>query len=773
MRWIGGCATILMLLALGACAGSTSIGGGGNNSDDVAPTITMQPTSQTVTAPAAATFSVTATGAPAPTYQWQEEAAGQNTFTNIAGATSSSYNTGATLTTESGSKFQVVITNVAGSQTSVAVTLTVNSGNVAPSITVQPTNQTVTAPAAATFSVSATGTPAPTYQWQEEAVGQNAFTNIAGATSSSYNTGATSTTESGSKFQVVVTNVVGSQTSVAVTLTVNPAPPPSNVSVLTYHNDNSRTGQNLNETTLTPTNVASAQFGQLGTINVDGPVDAEPLYVGGMTINGVTHNVLFVVTESDSVYAFDADSFAQLWHNAVLSGTTETPPTAGGNGSDIGCGQVEPTIGITSTPVIDPSAGPNGTVFVVAMSIDTGGNYHQRLHALDLVTGQDRMTAAEIQATGFVPGQYEERAALLLLNSEIYLAWTSHCDGGAYNAWVMGYSESSLQQTSALNLTPNGGGGGIWMAGDGLAADSSGNIYFLDGNGSFDTTLTNGFPNDGDYGNGFIKLSTTNNALAVADYFETFDTVNESNADRDLGSGGLLLLPDMTDANGITRHLAVGAGKADTTVNNDPVRIFVVDCDNMGKFNSSNDNAIYQEINGALVGGSGGDGVWAGPAYFNSTLYYGAVNDNLKAFAITQAKLASSASSTSPETYGYPGATPSISANGSTNPPTNGIVWAIESSGTLNAYDATNLGDELFSGGFPASGSTKFITPMIANGKVYVGTGAANGNPGTVAVFGLSNQGAGLVRKPRPPRDQRRWLRQPKPPHPGSSTPGF
>jgi len=713
-----------------------------------------------VSAGQSATFTVVATGTAPLSYQWQNAA----TNANIAGATSASYTINGTTLAESGSTYRVVVSNgVNPPATSNTVTLTVNAADVAPSITTQPTNQTVTAGQTATFSVTATGTAPLSYQWQSMPGGAN----IAGATSSSYSITNTTTAQSGMQFQVVVSNGINPPAaSNTVTLTVNPAPPPSNVNVLTYHNDNSRTGQNLNETTLTTASVASAQFGQLGTINVDGPVDAEPLYVGGMTINGQTHNVLFVATESDSIYAFDADSFVQLWHNAVLSGTTEQPPTAGGNGSDIGCGQVQPTIGITSTPVIDLSAGPNGTIFVVAMSIDTGGNYHQRLHALDLTTGVDRMTATEIQATGFAPGQYEERTGLLLLNSVVYLAWTSHCDGGSYNAWVMGYSEATLQQTSALNLTPSGGGGGIWMAGDGLAADSSGNIYFLDGNGSFDTTLTNGFPSDGDYGNGFIKLSTTNNALAVADYFEEFDTVSQSDSDQDLGSGGLLLLPDMTDANGTTRHLGVGAGKQDLTRSGNPIMLFVVDRDNMGKFNSSNDNAIYQELSSAL---QGGQGVWAAPAYFNNTLYYGAVNDNLRAFAITQAKVAASASSTSPETYGYPGATPSISANGSTN----GIVWAIESSGTLNAYNATNLGNELFSAGFPADGTTKFLTPMVANGKVYVGTGAANGSPGTVVVFGLSNQGAGVVRKPRLARDRRRSLPQLKEPHPGSSTPGL
>src|SRR5271163_2816064 len=302
-------------------------------------------------------------------------------------------------------------------------------GSVAPMITTQPTNQTVTAGGTATFTVVATGTAPLSYQWQSAPSGSATYTNIAGAMSSSYSLMNTTTAESGMTFRVVVSNGVNPPaTSNAAMLTVNAAPPPSNISVLTYHNDVGRTGQNLNETTLTTANVASAQFGQLGTINVDGPVDAEPLYVGGMTINGVAHNVLFVVTESDSVYAFDADSFAQLWHNAVLTGTGESPC------GEQNCGEVQPTIGITSTPVIDLSSGPDGTIFVVAMSIDTGGNYHQRLHALDLTTGLDEMPASDIQATGFAPGQYEERSGLLLSKGVIYVAWTSHCDGGSYNA---------------------------------------------------------------------------------------------------------------------------------------------------------------------------------------------------------------------------------------------------------------------------------------------------------------------------------------------------
>ena len=640
---------------------------------------------------------------------------------------------------------------------------------VAPSITVQPGNQSVSAGGTAMFNVTATGTAPLSYQWQNAATA----TNIAGATSSSYSIPNATIGDNGMTFLVVVSNTAGSQTSNTVTLTVNPAPPPSNVSVLTYHNDVARTGQNLNETILTTANVASANFGMLGSITVDGAVDAEPLYVGGMTIAGGTHNVLFVVTENDSVYAFDADTFAQLWHVSMLP-AGEAVPTASADFA--GCGQVSPQIGITSTPVIDRTSGPNGTIFVVAMSV-ANTTFHHRLHALDLTTGLNLMPAADIQATSgattFTPKQYEERSGLLLLNNVIYLTWTSHCDASPYNGWVMGYGESSLQQVSVINVTP-GGGGGIWMSADGLAADSSGNIYFLDGNGDFDST-PNAPQANGNYGNAFIKLSTANNTLAVSDYFAMFDTVVESDNDRDLGSGGLVVLPDMTDANNVTRHLAVGAGKSETSRNGNPVPIYVVDRDNMGKFSPNNDNAIYQEIDGALLAGQNG-GVWAAPAYFNNTVYYGAVGDSVKAFPITQAKLATSASSHSSSIFTYPGTTPSISANGTVNPPTNAIVWAVENGGgasTLFAFDATNLGSQLFSGAFSGDSVTKFVTPMIANGKVYVGAGSPNANtPGVVYVFGLSNQGAQLIRRPNTTRGRRRAPEEPKPPHPGSSTPG-
>jgi hypothetical protein len=650
------------------------------------------------------------------TYQWQQGAM------PISGATAPSYTTPAAATSDSGSTFSVVVSNSAGKITSNAATLTVNAALVVPSITQQPSNQTVTAGQTATFSVTAAGTAPLTYQWQQGA------TPISGATAPSYTTPATTTSDNGLQFSVLVSNSQGKATSNAATLTVNAAPP-ATTDVLTYHNDIARTGQNLTEATLTSSNVTSATFGKLGFYSVDGLVDAEPLYASSVPVpNNGTHNLLIVPTENDSVYAFDADSGSTIWQITTL----KPGETASDNR---GCGQVTPEIGVTSTPVIDRTQGPNGAVYVVAMSKDGSGNYYQRLHALDLALGTELFNGpVDIEATYpgtgdntngtsvvFDPKQYKERSALLLLNGVIYTGWASHCDDRPYTGWIMGYSESTLAQTSVLNVTPNGNEGAIWMAGAGLAADSLGNIYFLDANGDFDTTVNvQGFPSDGDYGNAFMKLSTANNELDVADFFEMDNEASENGSDTDLGSGGTIVLPDLTDGSGNTWHLAVGAGKDSN--------LYLVNRDSMGKF-SANNGSIYQELAGALPGG-----VFAMPAYFDGTIYYGSVGSPIQAFTITNAKLSTSATAQTSNSFGYPGATPSISANGSNN----GIVWAVEntSPAVLHAYNTSTL-NELYnsnqaSGGRDQFGAgNKFITPMIVNGKVFVGT--TNG----VAVFGL------------------------------------
>ncbi len=497
--------------------------------------------------------------------------------------------------------------------------------------------------------------------------------------------------------------------------------------VLTYHNDSARTGQNLAETILAPNNVNPTLFGRLFTISVDGKVDAQPLYASSVAIPGQgTHNLLIVVTEHDSAYEFDADTGAQIWKVSLLQSGETTSDTRS-------CGQVTPEIGITATPVIDRTRGPNGTIYLVAMS-KNGSSYFQRLHALDLTSGAELFGGPmNVQATypgngdnssggivTFDPGQYKDRPGLLLMNGTVYTAWGSHCDIQPYTGWVIGYNADTLAQTSVLNVVPNGGAGGIWMAGAGLAADSSGNIYVLDGNGDFDTTLNgSGAPANGDYGNAFLKLSTAS-GLAVADYFEMDNESSENGSDTDLGSGGALVVPDQTDSSGNVWHLVVGAGK-DTN-------LYLANRDSMGKFSSSNNN-VYQELAGALPGG-----IWAMPAYFNGAIYYGPVGSPIYAFQFSDARLLTSHTAQTSNSFGYPGTIPSISAIGTSN----GIVWAAENTNTavLHAYNAATLA-ELYNSNQAASSrdhfgaGNKFIAPTIANGKVYVGTTTG------VGAFGL------------------------------------
>lgn len=516
-------------------------------------------------------------------------------------------------------------------------------------------------------------------------------------------------------------------------LTVKAVVPPINSSdVTTFHDDNARDGLNAQETTLTLSNVNPTQFGKVGFDATDGLVDAEPLYLASLNAGGIVRNVLFIATEHDSVYAFDADTGAQIWKNSLL-GLSET------TSDNRGCSQVIPEIGITATPVIDRKQGPNGTIFAVAMSKDASGNYHQRLHALDATTGAEMAgSPTEINATYpgtgpqssngkvvFDPRQYKERSALLLLNGNVYLGFSSHCDIKPYTGWVMAYDESTLQQTQVLNLTPNGSDGSVWMSGDGIAADEAGNLFLLDANGTFDVALdANGFPVNADYGNAILKLTSSEGKLAVADYFEPFNTVAESNADQDLGSGGLVLLPDVADAQGATRHLLVGGGK--------DANLYIADRDSLGKFNAggTGNSNVRQEL--IDVGQ-----MFSTPAFFNGALYFGPVGMPLVAYPVANAMLATSPSSKTAISFAYPGTSPSVSANGTQN----GIVWAVESNtsspAVLHAYDATNLTHELYNSQTAASGrdsfgmGNKFITPLVVNGKVYVGT------PTGVAVFGL------------------------------------
>ena len=352
------------------------------------------------------------------------------------------------------------------------------------------------------------------------------------------------------------------------------------------------------------------------------------------------------------------------------------------------------------------------------------------MHALDIATGEEQFggpvdIAAVFPGQGdgsadgtlqFDPRMYKERASLVLANGVIYTSWASHCDFEPYTGWVIGYDQYSLAQTLVYNFTPNGEGGSIWGAGAGPAVDDNGNMFFQLANGTFDPDLdVLGFPRNSDYGNAFVKLSVTGGIPGVLDYWTMHDTVRESDNDADLGSGGVMLLPDVTDSSGTVRHLGVGAGK--------DANIYVFDRDNMGKFNPDTDDALYQKLQGSL-----GNSEFAAPAWFNGVVYFGAIGDAIRAFPVADGRLSNVPSSVTPTVFEYPGATPAISANGTTN----GILWAAENVDpvVLHAYDASNIGIELYKGNC-SGGGVKWIPPTAADGKVFVPTTRG------VCVFGL------------------------------------
>ena len=609
-----------------------------------------------------------------------------------------------------------------GSVLSVVTLFTLGcSGLPAPEITVQPADQVVYSLQIASLRVIAKGDPL-SYQWQKNGKP------IPGATNPVLGTRVTAE-DNGAEFQVTVTNPKGSVASSPAKVTVLPGR-----DVTTYHYDNMRSGATLSEKVLTKAQVNATTFGLIGSLTTDGAVDGQPLYLSNVTIPSVgARNVLYVVTEHGTVYAFDADGASSNTTKPLWMASTLMPGEVPSD--DRECSSISPEIGITSTPVIDRA---RGAIYIEVVSKDAAGNYYQRLHALDLTTGKEvfggpTLITGTFPGTGanssngnvtFDPAQYLERAALLEVNGTIFLTWGSHCDLRAYTSWIMSYSADSLQQTGILNLVPNGSDGGIWMSGAGPAADAAGNIFISVGNGTFDTNLdANGFPSQKDCGNCFIKISSTS-PLTLLDYFTPADTMAQSATDHDFGTGGPLLLPDVTDASGTTRQLAVSGAKG--------LNLYVFDRNNLGKFNGNTDTN-YQEIKGAFLGL-----VYSKPAYFNGVVYFGASSDVIKAFPVTGGKLASSPSSQGLNKFYYPGTTPSISADGTSE----AIVWTIDngpSTGTaarLFAYDATNLGTELYdSTQAPNSRDSflrnKFITPQVVNGHVYIGT------PNSVAVFGL------------------------------------
>jgi len=502
--------------------------------------------------------------------------------------------------------------------------------------------------------------------------------------------------------------------------------------VFMHHSDISRTGQNVNETTLTTANVTSATFGKLFSQAVDGYVYAQPLYVPNVTIGGTTHNVIYVATEGDSVYAFDADNNTgananPLWHanlidtahGAAAGATTVNVQTA----LDSICTDVVPQVGITSTPTIDPSS---GTMYVETNSQE-GSAFVHRLHAIDITTGNEKLPgpatiSASVSTTGdgssggtltFDGLRQMNRPGLLLLNGIIYVAYASHCDDLPFHGWLFAYDAKTLTQQAVYVTTPNGGLGGFWMSGAGVAGDSNGNIFIATGNGDFDTTNVPAT----ELGDSILKLSLSGGTLNLLDYFTPYDQGTLENNDNDLGSGGVLLLPDQ---GGSHPHELVQVGKEGT--------IYVVDRDQMTTLDEhycppttcTSDPEIAQELQVAIP-----KGLWGTPAYWNNTLYFWGILDHLRAYSLSNGQLSTSPVSTSTISSNYPGWTPSVSSNGTSN----GILWVIDVyQSLLRAFDATNLTTEFYDSGQAAGNrdqagvGVKFTTPTIANGKVYIGT---------------------------------------------------
>jgi hypothetical protein len=559
----------------------------------------------------------------------------------------------------------------------------------APTISTQPTNQTVTVGQTATFSVTASGDGTLTYQWFKNGA------SIKGATAPSYTTPATIITDNNNFFFCYIANSVGSVETNVVTLIVNKAS-----SSLTLHNDNAQTSLNSSESILTPGNANASRFGKLGLFPVDGAVDAQPLYLSEVNVPGKgVHDILYVATENDTVFAFDAFSGAVLWR-ANVAGTGETP------GDNSTCNPNSPNSGITATPVIDRTRGPNGAIYLVAKSRDVAGITYERIHALDVSTGAELFggpVTIPVSLSGGAPAfeasSLRAQGGLLASNGLVYASWGAPCAANSAaastgsDAWVVAFDSGNLAVTGALNIGPAGLQSGTSMNGEALAADATGNL-FVGGIGAVQSAALNSF--------GRQQIS-----------------------DVSIANGPVLLLPDAADQTGKVWHLAVVAS-ADGSIN-------LLDRDAQ---NSSGTNSIgvvtgiVQRIDGASTSGVAP----AGLAYFNNTIYVAAAG-GVKAFTLTNARLSAAPTSQSSGTFGPTGVSVSVSALNSTN----AIIWVLEGgdSGVLHTFDAADLSRELFNSKQAPNGRDDFgpgnasAMPLVVNGRVYVVT--ANG----VAMFGL------------------------------------
>lgn len=666
-------------------------------------TVTVSPSSATVLASGTQQFSASVTNTSNTTVTWSVD--------GVAGGNST------VGTVDSTGLYTAPATSGSHTVTATSVADTTKSGNASVKVTtvsvvVSPSTATITLGQTQQFTAQVANSTNQAVTWQ-----------VDGTTGGNTTVGTISTaglyTPPSTTGSHTITAISQADATKSGTATIHV----SNFSgVFTYHGDNMISGLNSLETVLTPSNVNVNQFGKLFTRATDGYVFAQPLYVPNVNIPGQgTFNVVYIATEHDSIYAYDADGKVStpLWHRSLINSAAgiTTIPSADANNSDEG-----PEIGITGTPVIDPST---STMYLVAATKENGA-YFQRIHALDITTGAER-SGSPVTITGSVSGTGKgnvsgvitfdplisnQRPALLLDNGVIYVGFASHGDQGNYHGWLFAYAAGTLAKKAQLNLSPNGWAGGIWSAGAGFAADGNGNVYTVTGNGTFD------FASGGkDLGDTFLKL---NSSVSILDYFTPYNQASLSSGDLDVGSSGVLLVPD-DQTNTVHTHLMIGSNKSGD--------LYVIDRDAMGHYQTSSNNNIVQYLPRALGNNTtSGDQYFGVGAYWNGNLYFAGSYDKLKQFSLTSGLLSATPVAQSPEVVAtYRSARPVVSSNGKTN----AIVWVISTDSgatkpTLRAYSATNISQEIYNSlqnatrDTPTGGILKFNSPTVANGRVFV-----------------------------------------------------
>jgi len=516
---------------------------------------------------------------------------------------------------------------------------------------------------------------------------------------------------------------------------------PTPVTVPTWRYDMTHAGQNTNETALTPANVNVKSFGKLFSVKVDSTVYAQPLYVPGLTMSdGHVHNVFFVATENDSIYAFDADSntgsnASPIWKITLLdaahgagAGATPVPPDDPSGG--LQQSDIRPTIGITGTPVINPAT---NTMYVVGNTKESGA-YFSRLHAINILTGAEQTSpvvqtspvaiSATVPGTGvgssggqlsFNPLVENQRSALGYYNGSVYIGYSAHGDNGPWHGWLFAYNATTMKQSAVICLSPTDRGASIWGAGAGMPIDTDapgGRMFVVTGNGAASEHYPP-FRQNKDLGESMINFSLANGGLTPTDAFTSFNAETLNEHDFDQGSGGILMVPDQPGPN---PHILVQAGKEG--------RILVVNRDHLGGYalGAKSNTNILQDIPDEI------GGLWSTPAYWNGNVYIWGADDVPKMFEMISGVLSTTPSSKSTIKSGFPGASFSVSSNGTQD----GIAWAVRTDqfsthgpAVLYAWDANNLATPLYASNKDAKRdsagtATKFAIPMVTNGKVYV-----------------------------------------------------